>query len=52
VAALPQRAGTPLPGLPEHQGRVALGAGAPCIADAAEPWIDLVLRHRAFLDLQ
>jgi hypothetical protein len=38
------------PGLPEHESRMALGAGAPRIADAAEPWVDLVLRHGASLD--
>jgi hypothetical protein len=50
VAALQRRAGTPLAGLPEHKRGVTLRAGAPRIADAAEPWIDLVLGHRASLD--
>jgi len=51
VAALPQYAGATLSGLPEHESRMALCSGAPRIADASEPWIDLVLGHRPSLDL-
>jgi hypothetical protein len=51
VASLPQRAGTVLTGLPEHERGVTLRAGSPRIADATEPWIDLVVSHRACLDL-
>ena len=37
VAALPQRAGAVLAGLPEHERGVTLRAGSPGIADASEP---------------
>jgi hypothetical protein len=51
VAALPQRAGAMLSGLPEHERGVTLRTGAPGIADASELRIEVVLSHRTFLDL-
>ena len=51
MAALPQRAGAVLAGLPEHERGVTLRTGSPGIADASELWIEVVLGHSTSLDL-
>src|SRR5262245_57298651 len=51
VAALPQRPGALLAGLPEHERGVTLRAGSASIANAPELGIELVLSHHTSLDL-
>src|SRR5581483_10871831 len=51
VAALPQRTGALLAGLPKDQSSMALGARPPRIADAAELHIEVLLGHETHLEL-
>jgi hypothetical protein len=51
VAALPQRTGALLAGLSEDQSRMALSAGSPRIADAAELHIEVFLSDETHLEM-
>jgi hypothetical protein len=50
VAALPQRLGAVLAGLPEHESCMTLRAGSASIANAPELGFELVLSHHTLLD--
>jgi hypothetical protein len=48
---LPQRAGTLLAGLAEHEGGVALGTSSSRITDTSELRIEVVFGHATRLEL-
>jgi hypothetical protein len=48
---LPQRTGALLAGLSEDQSGVALSAGSPGVADAAELHIEVFLNHETHLEM-